>query len=88
MTDIEPFESPAVAALSVGAAAGEGPTDRQDLDRILADDADIDAARQAIADRHVLDAHPAVQLALSRMAGLTEQLAVEVRFILRHIGEA
>lgn len=64
-----------------------GPTDASDLAQMLTDDADIEAHRQAIAARHVLDAAPAVQLSLSRIAGLTEQLAIDVRFIRHYFGE-
>ena len=64
------------------------PTDATDLAQMLADDADIEAHRLAIVARHVLDAHPAVQLSLSRIAGLTEQLAIEVRLIRHYFGEA
>lgn len=78
-------EIPAVAALTAPAVAA-GATDASDLDQILADDADIEVHRQAILARHVLDAHPAVQLALSRIAGLTEQLTIEVRLIRNYFG--
>jgi hypothetical protein len=61
-------------------------TDADDLNRMLADDVDIEERRQAIADRHAMDAHPAVQLALSRISGHIAAMDVEVRFIRRHLG--
>jgi hypothetical protein len=63
-----------------------GSTDADDLARMLADDADIDVRRQAIASRHVLNTPAPVQLALARVAGLTEQMAIELRFITRTLG--
>lgn len=63
-----------------------GTTDADDLARILADDLDIDACRQAIADRHVLDGGAPMMSALARVAGLVEQLGVEVTFIRKLLG--
>jgi hypothetical protein len=59
--------------------------DAEDLARMLANDADIEARRKAIASRHVLDTPAPVMLALARVAGLTEQMAIEVRFISRNL---
>jgi hypothetical protein len=77
-----------VAARDAAPAAIAGPTDAADLDQILADDADIEQHRQAIIDRHAGDgtALAPVMLALSRIAGLTEQLDIEVRFVRRWLG--
>jgi hypothetical protein len=60
--------------------------DKADLDALIADDLDIDTHRQAIADRHVMDAGGPVMLALSRIAGQCEAIAIEVRFIRNHLG--
>lgn len=76
-------ETPAAVVEELGAAAA-GTTDREDLDRMLADDEDMEARRQAISRRHTVDTGP-VMLALSRMAALTDQMAIEVRFIRNHI---
>jgi hypothetical protein len=97
-----PIESPAGAALSVGAAAPAGLTDKADLDAILADDhqidvlrKDVEAHRQAIVDRQGIEGIAPVMLALSRLSGLThqisgltEQLDSEVRIIRLYLGEA
>lgn len=60
--------------------------DRADLDAMLADEGDIERHRQAIAARHVMDGSAPVMLALSRISGLAEQMAIEVRFIRNHLG--
>jgi len=79
-----------------------GPSDAADLAAILADDLqmdelrkDVETHRQAIVDRHGLDGVGPVMLALARISGLsaqlsgvTEQMAIEVRFIRRYFGDA
>lgn len=61
-------------------------TDADDLAAMVLDGQDIDEHRQAIADRHVLDGQAPVMLSLSRIAGLAEQLAVEIRFVTKALG--
>ncbi len=60
--------------------------DRADLEAMLADELDIETHRQAIADRHTMDGSAPVMLALSRISGLAEQMAIEVRFIRNYLG--
>jgi len=78
-----------------------GPSDAADLAAILADDLqmdelrkDVETHRQAIVDRHGMDGVGPVMLALARISGLsaqlsgvTEQMAIEVRFIRRYFGD-
>jgi hypothetical protein len=72
-----------------------GSADAEDLAAILADDEQIDALRQdieshrqAIVDRHGIDAFGPMMLSLARLSGAAEQISVEIRFIRRFIGGA
>lgn len=80
-------------------AVSTGTTDADDLAAILDDDAkivalrlDVEAHRQAIVARHGIDAIAPVMLSLSRLSGLAQQLAgvteamdVEARFIRNYL---
>lgn len=95
-----PLETPAGAVHATAALAG--PTDATDLAAILDDDeqinllrADVEVHRQAIVDRHGIDAIGPVMLSLSRLSGLsaqisgaTEQMSIEVRLIRKYLGGA
>lgn len=79
--------NPAVAASSAAPAVAVGPNpDIADLAAIIAADAQITVARQHLADRHTMDGAAPVMLALARIAGLSEQIDIEVRLIRHYWG--
>jgi hypothetical protein len=76
--------APVVAAAAQPPAAGAG-LDAADLAQILADTNDIEAHRLSIVGHHTMDVGGPVMLALSRIAGLREQIEVEVRLVRRYL---
>lgn len=67
-------------------AVASGSTDAVDLAGILADAGDIEVHRLSLLDHHTLDTPAAVMLSLARLAGLTEQIQIEVRLIRNYYG--
>ena len=81
--------TPGTAACTAAPAAVSGPNlDADDLARILADASDIEAHRLSIVGHHTMDASGPLLLALSRIAGLREQIEIEVRLVRRYLGGA
>jgi hypothetical protein len=79
--------TPDTAACTAAPAAVSG-LDANDLARILADASDIEAHRLSIVGHHTMDASGPLLLALSRIAGLREQIEIEVRLVRRYLGGA
>jgi hypothetical protein len=80
-------QAPVAAAAAAPPTAATGP-DADDLARILADASDIEAHRLSIVGHHTMDASGPLLLALSRIAGLREQIEIEVRLVRRYLGGA
>jgi hypothetical protein len=81
--------TPVAAAAAAGSAAVTGPNpDAVDLAGILADASDIEVHRLSIVGHHTMDAPGPVMLSLSRIAGLREQIEIEVRLIRHYYGGA
>lgn len=86
-----------VAAAVDPPAPGVGPTlpvpggyvqldESEVVGRMLADDKDITVLARALRDAHVLDASGPLLLAFTRLDGLMEAAAIEIRMIQNYLG--
>lgn len=88
-----------VAAAADPPAPGVGPTlpvpggyvqldESEVVGRMLADDKDIVALAHRLRDAHLLDAGGPLLASFARLDGLTEAVAIEIRFIRNQLGGA
>jgi hypothetical protein len=82
-----------VAAAVDPPAPGVGPTyvaldDRSVLDRMLSNIRDNEALLAAVKAHHVMDASGPLMQAFSRLVGMEQAEAIEIRLIRRYLGGA
>jgi hypothetical protein len=76
----------AVSLAAIPTAVASGSTDAVDLAGILADAGDIEVHRLSLVDHHTMNTPAAVMSSLARLAGLREQIEIEVRLIRNYYG--